>query len=75
MSQAKVQRQALEIEELKRQLALRPQNVDAEVARLKLEVDQLNEIISVYLRYGERHNADPRLQRTTRVKCKSRASS
>lgn len=46
MSQAKVQQQALEIEGLKRQLALRPQNVNEEVARLRLEVDQLNEIIS-----------------------------
>jgi hypothetical protein len=54
VSQAKVQRQALEIEELKRQLALRPQNVDGEVARLKLEVDQLNEIISMCLGYDMR---------------------
>ncbi|KAJ9116916.1 hypothetical protein QFC22_004573 [Naganishia vaughanmartiniae] len=48
VAQAKVKEQALEIAELKKQLELRPQKPDEEVARLKLEVDQLNEIIKDY---------------------------
>jgi centromeric protein E len=41
-----VKEQALEIAELRKQLELRPQKPDEEVVRLKLEVDQMNEIIS-----------------------------
>ncbi|KAJ9113966.1 hypothetical protein QFC19_000162 [Naganishia cerealis] len=48
VAQAKVKEQAIEIAELKRQLELRPHKPDEEIVRLKLEVDQLNEIIKDY---------------------------
>lgn len=44
VAQAKVAEQQIEIEKLKRELALRPLNVNEKISELQLEVDQLTEM-------------------------------
>lgn len=44
VAQAKVAEQQIEIEKLKRELALRPINVNEKISELQLEVDQLTEM-------------------------------
>jgi hypothetical protein len=44
VAQAKVMEQQAEIEKLKRELALRPKDVDGRIGELQLQVDQLTEM-------------------------------
>lgn len=44
VAQAKVAEQQAEIEKLKRELALRPKDVDGRIGELQLQVDQLTEM-------------------------------